>query len=282
MDVYQYLDPYIILQHYYQLRKKYEPGFSYTVWAVELNLKSSSTLRMMVTCKKRLSTNVSEKFVEKSLKSENEKNYFRMLVVYAHAPTPQVKNAAWSAMSKILTSQIQKKEVSDYVTYVSDLLLPKLQTILSFDDQAWTKNKLALLLKEEPAKIQEALEKLASIRLVEPIRTETNKVFWRSTEGLVTVSNKLGDVALKNYHNACLDEAKSAQNLPTELRRYQSLLLPLNPEEFQNMNDEIETFVSHINSKYCSNSSAGRRIFKLNMNYFPVTQELTETQEKSS
>lgn len=278
MDIFHYLDPYLAMQNYYQMRKTYEAGFSYTVWAQELGVQSSSTLRMMVNGNKKLSMGLAEKFLERSLSGQDEKNYFRLLVVYAHSGTASEKAAAWSALSQILVNRIEQKETADYFTYVSDPLIPKLQTMLSFDDQSWTEENLAQVLTTSSQAIREGLEKLQRIGMAES-HEHNDVLVWRSKEALVKVSEKLGDVALAAYHNACLDEAKMAQSLPKESRRFRSLLVPISEEEFANLTKEIDIFVKQTLQKYQSNKYEGRRVYKLNLNYFPVSQFVKQTSD---
>lgn len=274
MDVFQFLDPYMVLQNYYQTRKKYEMDFSYAIWGEELGLKSSSTLRLMVLGKKRLSMGVAEKFVQRHLKNTTEQNYFRLLVMYAHAGTTQEKNAAWGALSKILSERIEQKEAADYFTYVSDVLCPKIMTMLSFDDLAWTEKNLAQALGVDEAQLVEHLAKLEKSGMILKEVMASGEAAWKSAQRLTLVSDKLGDVALRAYHNACLDEAKDAQNITPEKRRYKSLLLPLSEEEFQSLTTELNSFTKQLITKYQSDKYVGRKLYKMNINYFPVSYDI--------
>lgn len=275
MDIYQHLDPYLALQTYYQNRKKYEPAFSYTVWSEELGLKSSSTLRMMVNGKKRLSAGVAERIALRLFRGPEEQNYFRLLLVYAHAPTATERNAAWGALSKILSAQIEQKEALDYFTYISDLLGPKIMTLLTFEDCLWSRQKIGEALNVPPEKVQECLERLEKSAFVVSQKSSEGQVFWKATQSQILVSDKLGDLALRAYHDACMDEAKEAQLLPTDLRRYKSLLLPLNQNEFADLEQEVRTFTKQLISKYRADQGQGRRLYKLNLNFFAVSEALS-------
>lgn len=282
MDVFQYIDPYMAMQHYYQSRKIQDPKFSYTVWASEMDLQSSSTLRMMVNGKKRISMGLADKFLNIYLKSNDEKNYFRFLVVYAQAGTTQEKSAAWAVLSQILMNRIEQSEVGDYFTFLSDTLLPKIQTILSFDDQVWTEKNLLEALDTNIEELRVALQKLEKIGMAERLDLAGADTCWKSTARLMKVSNKLGDVALKAYHNSSLDEAKAAQNLPVHVRRYKSVILPLNEDEFKSLTDEVDAFAKQLVAKYQSDKYQGRMLYKLNLNYFPVSRGLPNATSKNA
>lgn len=273
MDVFQFLDPYAAMKSYYQERKILDAHFSYNQWASELGVQSSSTLRMMINGEKKLSLGLAEKFL-KIFSTDDEKNYFLLLIAYAHASNPQEKSAAWAALSKILVAQINQTEAEDYFTYLSDLLLPKLQTILSFDDLSWTEENLAQALNTKTSTITEALTTLQNIGMAECVTDENNLSHWKAKSRLVKVSDKLGDLAVRRYHDACLEEAKKAQDLAVESRRYRSLLLPVSEEEFQNLNKEVDVFIKQLLSKYQSDHYKARRLYKVNLNYFPVSDEL--------
>jgi uncharacterized protein (TIGR02147 family) len=275
MDVFQFLDPYALMKSFYQERKNADDGFSYSVWAEELAVQSSSTLRMMILGEKKISQGLAEKFL-KYLNSEDEKNYFLLLISYAHAASPQEKSAVWAALSKILVARIDQTEVKDHFTYLSDLLLPKLQTVLSFDDLSWTEENLSQVLKVDVETLQSALNTLQDIGLAETVTdlSVTGTVQWKTTARLLKVSDKLGDTAIRRYHDASLDEAKAAQSLAVECRRYRSLLLPMTDEEYQELNKEVDAFVKQLLMKYQSNHYRERRLYKVNLNYFPVADKV--------
>lgn len=280
MNLFQLLDPYLALQNYYLIRKNEQAGFSYSLWADELDLQSSSTLRMMVNRKKKLSMGVAEKFLNKAFLQEDEKSYFRLLVVYAHAPTASEKMAAWQALSQILIGQINPSEVKDSLLFISDLILPKIQTLTSFNDYNWTEAMVAAALGVEPSEVLQALEKLEKIGMVDRTLNSDGTIYWKSRECLVKVTGNPEDLAFKVYNNACLDEAKAAQELPQDLRGYRSLILPLNEEELKSFSQEIEMMAKQIVSKYYAQNYSGRRLFRINVNYFPVSEPLDALKEK--
>ena len=90
------------------------------------------------------------------------------------------------------------------------------------------------------------------------------------------MSDKLGDLALRAYHDACLDEAKQAQSLPVHERKYRSLILPLTAEEFGSLSEEVNQFIKELVVKYQSDKYQDRRLYKLNLNYFPVSEQVSQ------
>jgi len=63
---------------------------------------------------------------------------------------------------------------------------------------------------------------------------------------------------------------------PHTLRKYRSLLLPLTPEELQELYSFLDEFASDQLSRFDSESYKGRRIFQMNFNVHPVTNETLE------
>ncbi|MBO9665650.1 MAG: TIGR02147 family protein, partial [Bdellovibrio sp.] len=251
MKLFEFLDPYLVLQSYYQDRKDREVGFSYSRWADELGLKSSSTLRMMVHGKKRISPRLAEVFAEKNLQTDDERKYFSLLLAYVHAPSLHAKNSAWSSLSRILTNKIDQQEAANYFVYVSDILIPKITTMLSFDDHMWSESNLCETLGVEAKKLSEVLAKLQDNGFVECLEDQGQR-HWKAVHNRVMVPDKLGDLALRAYHNACMDEAKEAQNLPVHSRKYRSMLVPLSEQEYQEFSEEMNTFAKKILARYQS------------------------------
>ncbi|HWU44725.1 MAG TPA: hypothetical protein VN132_14835, partial [Bdellovibrio sp.] len=65
----------------------------------------------------------------------------------------------------------------------------------------------------------------------------------------------------------------------TETRRFQSLVLPLTPAQFQEVHQEIRQHLSFILKKFESTNGADKRVYQINLNLIPVTGSIFRESE---
>lgn len=56
------------------------------------------------------------------------------------------------------------------------------------------------------------------------------------------------------------------------LRRFRSIYFPMKEEQFADMSDEIESFLNKLKTKFGSREFTDKKMFKLNLNAFSVTE----------
>lgn len=261
------------LKSYYSFKKSINPGFSFDAWSAEANMKSRSHLKMILDKKRRLTPQATAKLSQSLSLNSHEAEYFSLLVKTDQATDQNEKNLFLNRVFEMKGSLKKVLEVRRYSEFLSSLLLPKLQVLLSFDDLNRTPQGLAEFLGLPVSLIEEHLEKLKEIDLA----VVTSDNVWQAKESSFRVPQNLGQPALRKYHDLCLDEAKKAQDLPLENRRFKSILLPLNEQQKQGLIEEINNFISKAVSKYDSSELEHKQIFKFNLNFYPVTKMFTKS-----
>ncbi len=84
------------------------------------------------------------------------------------------------------------------------------------------------------------------------------------------VPDQFGDLGLEAYYHQNLDDAKNAIQLPKEQRRYRSLLLPMNTEEFNQYVNSLNNFSAQLLAKYNADDLFNRRLYQVYFNIIPV------------
>ncbi|MBO9668081.1 MAG: DUF4423 domain-containing protein, partial [Bdellovibrio sp.] len=88
------------------------------------------------------------------------------------------------------------------------------------------------------------------------------------------VPDSFGDLGLEAFYVQNLEAAKEAIKLPKEKRRFKSIFIPLNPDEFSEFNDSFQAFVNEHLHKYNTDNYADRALYQVHFNMIPAAEPL--------
>lgn len=249
-------------------RKSVEPGFTFESWACELGFKSRSFLNMVLNQERNITPQFIDALAASTAFSTDEKTYFSFLVLHNQSSSESEKINYLDRLLEFKGKQKDLVEIQNHKAFLSSPLMPKLLVLLSFIDIDRRLQGLSEFLREDTSKIEMTLKQLEALQLASSVNG-----IWSPTKKSFKVPKNLGAEALAEYHNHSLQEAMAAQKLPSALRRYRSLLLPLSESDYENLLLDIEALASKAVAKYDSDLLHEKRLYKLNMNIFPVTEE---------
>ncbi|WP_168196701.1 TIGR02147 family protein [Bdellovibrio sp. ZAP7] len=273
-QVFDYLDAYQYLQDYYAFRKKVDVGFSYEAWAAELNFNSRSFLRMMIHGKKKLTEKIVASLAEISFLTPDERDYFFCLVKYTQTSTLKEKQIFGQKLIQILKRQSSAQVLAESEDFISNPLLPRLLSLFSYDDVEKSSVSFAQILGIREEQVIQALEILHKLALIE----QPQKGVWISKVVAFKVPDNKGSLNLRKFHEKSLAEALKAFDLPQEVRRYKSLLLPMTTEDYHTFNQLLDDFAKEQMVRHNPKTYSGRRLFQVNFNIYPVSEDLTTTE----
>lgn len=277
-DVKSYLSIHLFLQDYYKYRKASNANFSYESWARELGIKSRSYLRLVVIGKRSLNDEVATLISQKLSLSDKDHEYFSLLILYSQCRSHEQKKLYGKKMMQILKTEMTQYEVENHMEFLSSATWPRLQTLLSFEDIEKTPEALSKLLEEPVQKIESGLQVLKKIEMADI----DNSNQWIAKHRSFKVPEKLGDIALEIYHTHSLQNAIKAQKLPRQQRRFRSIMMALNEDEFKKLLEELQSFVERQLSQFDFSNLKGRRLYQINFNAFPVSRQPEEIEPASS
>lgn len=98
---------------------------------------------------------------------------------------------------------------------------------------------------------------------------------YRQTElpppqGAYAELSPLGSDGLRKYYEHWIDRSKSSIDLPFEVRRYRSLMVALDRDEFEKLVEKINAFALELLSQHHSGEITGKDLYMLNAALFPV------------
>lgn len=269
------LKNYLSVQQYlgdlYVYRKRHEADFSYEKWAAEIGIKNRSYLRLVISGRRLVSPEVMELFIRHLLLEGTEKEYFTYLVLYSQSRHENQKRLYGRKLISLIKHEPDQFEIERHYDFVSDPLLPKLRTMLAYDDIRRTPDVLAGLLNISEVSVKAGLNKLHELGLAEA--TENG---WRALHKDVKVRDHAADVALHQFHTHSLQEAIKAHHLSADLRKFRSVLMAMNESEYQGFLDDFQIFMSSQISKHNSGQLQDRRLYHINFNLFPLSRKAAE------
>ncbi|QLY25837.1 TIGR02147 family protein [Bdellovibrio sp. KM01] len=268
-NIFDHIDIGTYLQAHYQFRKKNTKGFSYESWANDLDIKSRSLLRMMVTGKRSVTRNFAQ-IIEKSLElNSQERKYYFLLVEYCRAESEEQRNSLWKKMVVLMDSHLPAEHIS-HAGFISSHLLPKIQTLLTFEDLLKTSENIAEVLGAPVQQVENCLLQLQELSLVS--RSESNPLEWVTDIKRFKVPDSIQHESLKNYYIKAFQDSIDAIQLPPETRKFRSLLIPLNKKEYAEVLEKLEDAFREILHQYKSETLEGRRVYQLNTSLFPLSK----------
>jgi uncharacterized protein (TIGR02147 family) len=270
-NVLEYLDVHSYLQDYYNHRKKLDKNFSYEAWCAELGFKSRSFLRMMVVGKKKITPKLAEAIANQNLYAPEEQEYFAYLVKYSQSGSIKDRQVYGQKMMQILKRQNKAEVIPDSENFISSPLLPRLLSLFSYEDVQTSTPNLARIMGLGEEQTRQALQTLKSLGLVE--NTEDADL-WKSKVSTFKVPDNKGSQYLRHFHEKSLHEALQAFDKPVQTRRYKSLLLPMDEEDFAVFNRMLDDFANEQIVRHDVKMYGGKRIFQVNFNIYPVTENL--------
>ena len=266
-----FLDIRDYLTEYYNYRKSTSAGFSYESWAQELGIKSRSFLRMVIMGQRPVTKAFAETLSYGLQMNTQELKYFFLLLEYSRAKTKEQKNFYWKQMLAILKTEENRTEISA-TDFISSHWLPKIQTILAFSDIDKTTKNIATLLGLDEATALQCLEKLEALAVAKKDCEDAKSCSWDTQVKTFKVPEAFQNAALKNYYIQSFDDAKAAIALPAEVRKFRSLLLPLNPDEYSELLAKLEEAFQEILAQYKADKLHGRHLYQMGMSLVPITK----------
>lgn len=264
-----YIDLTRFYQDYFTDRKTKSPKFSYEIWGLELGFKSRTFMKLIASGKRHTTNKLIDVFATKNGFSEAEKKHLIHLSLYQKAKTDLQKKIHFEAVLQTLDSSSNLTLIQNYVELISSPSLPVLQLVLAFKNVNTSEKNLALITGQSIKQVKSDLKKLEKMGIA-----HLENGLWKSIYHSYKIPDEVQSKALKTYHNNNLEEAKRIIRQDQLHRRFRSVMFALNDQNFGELTEEIETFLAKIRNKYDTAKSKSDRIYKINLQAYPITKAL--------
>jgi uncharacterized protein (TIGR02147 family) len=257
------------LKHYYLSRKKSNKKFSYETWAREIKYPHRSNLRLVVSGARKISPVLEGCISKKILKNQREKQYFKLLCQIDRAQN-ETQRKAFQSRAQLIKSQKETTISNQEENHKHILEMVYLYTILGFSDLQRTAKNLGRLFKKDESEIEKSLQMLKSKNAVETTASEDGETQWLAKSEYSILQDDFQNEALAEFHKKSFLKAIASQKLEKEKRRFDSLILALDPDEYGQFNKELQEFLDLQFYKYNTKKLKNKTLYQVQIGSFPA------------
>ncbi|MES2801425.1 MAG: TIGR02147 family protein [Bdellovibrionota bacterium] len=266
-QVKKYLSAFQFLQDSYKFRKSKNANFSYEVWARELKISDKSYVRAMTLGNRKLSIQLIKAFTNNLKLDKHETEYFNYLVQYNQSYTQEQKELFRKKLVELLELEFAQYELEAQYEFLSSPIMPKLQVLLSMTDIDSSAKNLAQILKTTEKEIKHCLKKLESMKLIK----KHNKGY-KAFEKNFKIPDGFNTLGLESFYLQTLEAAKQSISLSKENRRFQSLFVAMNKEEFEKFLIHLEKFAKEQLVNFNTDIYSDRRLYQINTSIVAISE----------
>lgn len=264
-SIYTYKDYQDFLKDFFLQKKKEHPGFSYSVWARKMNLKSSSMLSMVLN-NERLPSKAFIKKLSVYLKLNNEEEeYFKTLVNLKKIVKNPRLTVYLNSEASLSDNDKSKNLFASPMTFIiKELLEAKTTSSLSV---TWLKENL--LIQHQKYNLNEILSELI-----------TKEILQKNSEGKLSVveSNLLKVLAtpeqIKGFHKAAQEMAIQAYDTSSkEQRAFHTSFVKLKKDRLEEAKRRILEFQRELTS-FVEDGTGEVVLYQVNLQLFPLSKTI--------
>lgn len=268
---------YKYLSDYFDHRKFKDDKFTFEVWAAELGFKSRSYLQMLSKGKKNATPHFIKIFSENLNLTAKETEHLTALALYHNAKSSQQKRIYLDKILENLDHSSFTPNVKNNLQFLSNKYLPLLQLIVAFEDFKATEKSLSKILNLSTAEVKKHLKTLEELNLIRSTTLESSgeKIWLSNSKGFKALDVHQEQI-FKIYHLESLKEAESALNTDALMKKFKSIYFSLGDESFSEFTEEVDAFLRKMKLKYGSDHLKHKRVFKVNVQAYPLTEKLED------
>jgi uncharacterized protein (TIGR02147 family) len=264
-SVFEYKDHLDFLKDFFQKKKKENPGFSYTVWARKINLKSSSMLSMVLTGERLPSKALIKKIAVYMELSLEEEEYLITLINLKKI----VKNPR-------LTVYLNSDSYKSKSTNSEDLFLSPITFIIKelIDSSPrggvnanWLKK--TLLIQHHKYNLDNVISELIEKEIIAKNENGQLEVVENNILKVIGSSDQI-----KNFHNATLEISKQAfETSHKDQRTFHTSFVKLKKDRLEEAKRRIQEFQRELTSFIEDGEVEDDTIlYQVNLQLFPISK----------
>lgn len=270
--VFEYLDYREFLKDYYKQKKAANPAFSLRIFSDKIGFKAKDFISRVMNGEKNLSKQSIPKVTSGLKLGKHETEFFIALVEFNQAESTEDRNTAFDKMQTTLkvVRFAEKQHLLGHAQYMvyshpRHLFIRSLIGMFGFDGD------YAALAKMVNPKIS-ADEAKQSVRLLEECKLiekdENGKYIL--TESAITTGDRTSKLALRGYHQKCLQlGADSIDRDPPGKRHISGLTLGISKEGYDRIVERINAFRKEI-ALIAEEDEGSDKVFQMEFALFQV------------
>jgi uncharacterized protein (TIGR02147 family) len=263
------------LNDYFLYRKSLDRTFSFDIWGAELGFKSRSFMRMVTHGERNITLKVSQVLSDKLNLTPEQSEYFSLLIQYGNAKTSSQRKIYLDKMMEYTETENDTLEIKDYERFLASPHLSQLYLLISFTDFVATESQLKKLLNMKLIDLKKSLKTLEKMGMIKSKIQNFEKI-WATQTKSFKVPGKPQDKSILAFHQYSLKEASRVLKTDQAFRHFRSIYFSVDENATDELKQEVETFLTKMKRKYEGGSLNKKRLVKLNLQAYPVSQVYTK------
>lgn len=273
IDVFRYHDYRVFLADFYEAKKP--RGFSYRAFSIAAGLGAPNYLKLVITGRRNLSSKTAERFAQTCGLGREARSYFTTLVAFNQAETNEERNQLYQKLTAFRRYRRAQRLELAQAAYYSTWYIPAIRELVLSphfrEDPAWISQVLQPPIK--PAEAREALNTLLQLGLLQ--RNSEGQLCQRSS--VLSTGAETQGMHIRNYHAEMMRRASAAmEQVPAAQRDISSLTMCLGPRALEHLKQRLQDLRREL-IDLCETELAPSRVLQLNLQLFPLSQELSAT-----
>jgi uncharacterized protein (TIGR02147 family) len=270
-DILNYTDVLAFLNDHYKYRKGLDRQFNFDIWSYQLGYKSRTFMYLICTGRRSIMDETVKKLSACLSLDVKRKEHFFVLANMNNQDNPEFKQIFKDKIFENLNFQEDRLTQSEYEEFLLNPQLMILKVLLSFKDMDGTKDFIRKHMNIDHQILSQYLRKLIDMKMItSQIDEKTQKTVYRSQSKNIKFPDQVDNKIMENCNASILNEALVKNRNTENFKKMRSTLFAIDPQNFEKMNDEIESFVSKIKHKYASESIEGHELIRLNLQAYSL------------
>jgi uncharacterized protein (TIGR02147 family) len=269
MNIFGYYNYRKYLQDYYEYRKSVHRHFSYRAFAQKAGYSSSGLYLDLVKNRKSITEQLVPKFAKALGLGDKETLYFRLMVDFTHATTPESKQEIFERMSAMLPRSMktltrnQREYFSKWYYVAVRESLGVLNVTDNFSDLA-----LFLIPRITVPQAKQAIQLLSSLELI-----EMRDGFWRSRNNTISSGGDVDPLMVHQFQKEMIDLGKLAiGHFSRERRNISCTTMSVSPMGLERIIHKIDIFRKEV-IEIVRSDEGERLVCQLHVQFFPLSKE---------
>lgn len=270
-DVFDYNDILVFLNDHYKYRKEKDRQFNFDMWSYQLGYKSRSFMYLICTGRRSIMEETVENLSTYFNFDTKRKEHLFVLANVGNQENPNFKQVFKDKIFENLTFEEDRLTQTEYEEFLLNPQLMILKVLVSFKDIEGTKESIQAHMNIDHQTLDNYMSKLLEMRMVTShLDSKTQKMIYRARSKNVKFPDQTNNKIMDGCNEKILDEAAGKNRHSKGYKKMRSTLFAIDPQNFEKMNDEIESFVSKIKHKYISETIEGRELIRVNLQAYSV------------
>jgi len=272
----EYKDYRQYIQDYYDEHKQ-TSAFTWREFAAQAGFGSPVYLKDVCSGKKSLSPVAVEKVANAMALTGYELSFFRALVSFSHAKNDTDKKTAIDLMQAIASANKVKIMGADEFAYFDSWKNPVLREVAPAMPGA---KPLEMAHKcYQKISAAEVAETLLFLMKTGVLQKDSDGNYVQTDKVITAADADIVPLAIRNMHRQMASFALDAlDNIPQKERQFTGLTLGISQDVYEDILKELSECRRRI-AVIASESKSVERVYRLNMQMFPLTQDLTTCDE---